>query len=267
MLSKKIAKALYITNLSTLNIYEDTSKSNLLKVINSLKESEIIKEPLIVDRSYNLLIDGHHRRKALLSMGISFAPAINIDYMSDDVSSSQFYYFCDEKHLKDLCSLMESNLSEVGSINARADRASMIICSKSSQKAKEIFFDNSVKDTINIFNALTAKHNIRIIESNSYFPLSTPSDYFCIYFKPITSKTDVLKMAMSDSTFSSHINKHFFKEKIGDISFPLASLFKDVENIEKDLQKIICTNSFSKRTFEWQLHDLKLKEDYWYINK
>ena len=52
----------------------------------------MVNHPIIVDKTTNLILDGHHRHSGLSALGFSKGPAIFIDYNDDNIVSLDTWY-------------------------------------------------------------------------------------------------------------------------------------------------------------------------------
>ena len=69
-----------------LNPHEEVIEENLKKVLTSLKVKKRLKEPIIVDKETKVILDGHHRVKAYVLLGVPEIPCKLVDYNSDEIT-------------------------------------------------------------------------------------------------------------------------------------------------------------------------------------
>jgi L-serine kinase (ADP) len=76
-----------ITHLSLkkLKPHEKVSPKRLAKLIRQISEQGYIANPIIVEKEHFIILDGHHRVKALLEMGYKKIPTVLVDYNDDDI--------------------------------------------------------------------------------------------------------------------------------------------------------------------------------------
>jgi len=70
--------------LQGLKPHEEVIDERIQQVRISIARSGILRRPLIADEKTGVIIDGTHRYTALKSMGVSTAPVIYVDYLSED---------------------------------------------------------------------------------------------------------------------------------------------------------------------------------------
>jgi hypothetical protein len=65
--------------------HEKTNLKRLKKVKNELISKGYIKNPIIVDKTYKIILDGHHRVAALKEIGAKMIPVYFVDYKSKKI--------------------------------------------------------------------------------------------------------------------------------------------------------------------------------------
>jgi hypothetical protein len=81
---KSIRIKISYSDLDSLRPHEESIEERIHYVIGSLSSTGILRKPLIADERTGVLIDGTHRYNALKRMGISTAPVIYVDYLSEN---------------------------------------------------------------------------------------------------------------------------------------------------------------------------------------
>ncbi len=77
------APAYEMVNVSDLKPIEEYSEERVLELINTINETNKWNMPIIIERKYNMILDGHHRFEVAKRLGLKRVPAIIVDY--DDV--------------------------------------------------------------------------------------------------------------------------------------------------------------------------------------
>lgn len=80
--------AFEILPIEGLKAHEATNPLLLRTVIEVIREEGRIRHPILVERDHHIILDGHHRYKALLALGCRRAPAYVVDYSSDSIQLS-----------------------------------------------------------------------------------------------------------------------------------------------------------------------------------
>jgi len=74
-----------LINIKKLKAHEKTDKRNLTRVKNILYQAKYFTQPIIVEYKNFVILDGHHRAKALKNMGYGKIPAYLVDYQNKNI--------------------------------------------------------------------------------------------------------------------------------------------------------------------------------------
>jgi hypothetical protein len=77
--------ALKLVSPRALATYEQPDPSKVAKIALSLRRTKVLTNPIVIDASRGLLIDGHHRAKAFEWLGLTAIPCYSVDYLSAHV--------------------------------------------------------------------------------------------------------------------------------------------------------------------------------------
>ncbi len=75
--------------IKTIKAHEKTSQKHVRELKEIIKFRGYFTKPVVVERRYNIILDGHHRVKALEEMGYKKVPVFLVDY--DDKSVRVFF--------------------------------------------------------------------------------------------------------------------------------------------------------------------------------
>jgi len=81
-LSKNMIK---IITIKKLKAHEKTDGINFAKVKKAIRQKGYFTKPIIVDDKNFIILDGHHRTKALLNLGYKKIPALLVDYQNPKI--------------------------------------------------------------------------------------------------------------------------------------------------------------------------------------
>ncbi len=65
--------------------HENVDNDRVLELTQEIERDGMIKYPVIVDVNSMIILDGHHRVRALVSLGCQFIPAYLLDYYDDAI--------------------------------------------------------------------------------------------------------------------------------------------------------------------------------------
>ena len=77
--------------LSELKAHEEIEEANLLDLLEHLRASKVISDPIWVARGSSVILNGHHRVEALRRIGADRAPAWLLDYDSELVRLERWH--------------------------------------------------------------------------------------------------------------------------------------------------------------------------------
>ena len=76
--------AVSLINISLLKEHEHIDKNNLKKVLGQIKRAKHYKVPIIVDKEYYVILDGHHRMNSCKILGLTRIPCVLVNYLRDN---------------------------------------------------------------------------------------------------------------------------------------------------------------------------------------
>lgn len=79
------ARRVVLLDIDSLLSHEMTEESRLSSLKEEILRDGFLRRPILVDEKTRVIIDGHHRLKALKELGCRYIPAVLIDYLKSDV--------------------------------------------------------------------------------------------------------------------------------------------------------------------------------------
>lgn len=89
-----------LIEINKLRKHEMTCFEKVALVKEDMLQKGYIQHPIIVDRTHNIILDGHHRVEALIQLGADKIPAYMVDYQDKSIQVSlrrKNYHFKDVK--------------------------------------------------------------------------------------------------------------------------------------------------------------------------
>lgn len=71
--------------IEALKEHEKICQIHLDKLVARIKKDGFINDPVIVDKSTMVILDGHHRYNSLKNLGCKLCPVCLVDYQSNDI--------------------------------------------------------------------------------------------------------------------------------------------------------------------------------------
>jgi hypothetical protein len=75
-----------IIPLKGLKQHEKTMAGHVHEIRESINSERFMKSPIVVDKNTRIILDGHHRYNAALSLGLKRIPVILVDYSSPRIA-------------------------------------------------------------------------------------------------------------------------------------------------------------------------------------
>lgn len=70
-------------NIEKIKEHEAVYKSNLIKIKSMIIKAGVFREPIIVDKTTLVVLDGHHRLNSCRLLGLKKIPCLTVDYLTD----------------------------------------------------------------------------------------------------------------------------------------------------------------------------------------
>jgi hypothetical protein len=87
----KLALKLRITRIRKVLIHEEIISELLNELVQNMKQSGVVKDPVIVDERTRVVLDGMHRVAALREMGYAYLPICEVDYRNPSIKIRCWY--------------------------------------------------------------------------------------------------------------------------------------------------------------------------------
>jgi len=78
-------KKVVLININKLRSHEKIDHNHLEELILKIKQDGLLKNPVVVDDKYFIILDGHHRVRALKRLKVNFIPAYLVNYQQNSV--------------------------------------------------------------------------------------------------------------------------------------------------------------------------------------
>jgi len=244
--------------------YEETDDQKVEQIVNDMSNKEILKSPVIYDKKLSLLIDGHHRLKAIKRLGAKNIAVFNVNYFSDDVTIQNWYRIIYNMKTQDISELSYMiTKKQQRSVLSEADTKKSIIISSNEKNLFEHSFLNEeeINNFLNIFckEVTIKKKGLIRLSSNKKLSCKGSTERAILTIKPPVDKSAVLKMARSDRLFQYQINRHLIKDRPLQINLPIEILHLDIRKATKLYQNIILNKQFVSSKNIW--HDNRFYEE------
>lgn len=126
-----------VAEIKSLVPHEDVDLNRLTRTLRAIKFEKALIKPIIIDNRKNIIIDGHHRFKALTLLGVRYIPVVVADYHRDILEINSWMYVASSMRLshRDAISLVEA-------IEALSKRGNNYVVVKIEESVYKINVDN-----------------------------------------------------------------------------------------------------------------------------
>ncbi len=212
-----IRSALTLVDIESLRTYEQPDDRRVAEIAVSLRRTQTLVNPVIVDPEFNLLIDGHHRVKAFEWLGLKSIPAYVVDYLSPAVdirgwsrattaSASEvcWAFGLDEGEREGSC--------RVVAINSRHEEIAHRVFREPMRSA--LYLEHIALFISEMGHPMTLE------------PTITPklADQIHSYLDPVVGKVEVLTAAEAGQLFPREVNRHLIDGRPIAMRIPLCSV-------------------------------------------
>ncbi len=230
-----------VVPLGELYIHEEIIPSILDEILRSLHAEKIQKDPVIVDRESNVVLDGMHRVAALKELGADKILALLVDYSSPSV---QVKSWC--RSIKDLGrEELVSRLKSMGLAFSRGDRRRRI----------RLFFPEEtysfdVEASVEELSHLVKKIEDQLKSCGARIEYDVVEDAVsklkkgeveAVISLPEISKEDVVRVARSGQVFAHKSTRHIIPMRVLRVNFPIEYLMPEhtLEEANETLARIL----------------------------
>lgn len=207
----------YLINIDLLRPHEQIDPIRLHEIKKQLIKEGIQREPIIIDGDHLIVLDGHHRIKALKDLGYSKVAAHKINYKDNDLILKTWHPAI-KGSKKELQTTLHDHIdsSENNQILARCPR--LILYDKE---------HNLKTNRKTIMNSILGRFRIRYVRNEEKARELARHDKFagCIIFESI-EKQDVINAALSGRIFPPKTTQHIIPCKPEKCVIPLEKLGK-----------------------------------------
>ncbi|MEM2083981.1 MAG: ParB N-terminal domain-containing protein [Nitrososphaerota archaeon] len=190
--------------LSKLKHHEEIDLKHLEKLKKRIIKDGYIKDPIIVDKNYNIIIDGHHRVEILKELSCLKAPVHYIDYLNEEIKI-QTWYPAIKLSENEILKIFNGKISLLKNGDNINNKCILQLYDKS-------FIINS--DRNEIMKNLLKNIEIKYFSSKYYaMKLLKERKINGFIILPSVTKEDVLKTVFSNKKFPPKTTRHIIKNK------------------------------------------------------
>jgi len=233
---------LRILETEKLFIHEEVVPSNLEKLKKILTKDRILSDPVLVDVSSNVVLDGTHRVQCFKELGYKYILAALVNYFDDRIRLKRWYRVL-HGSCRDITNIVEKFGFEKSDSELFDNRNSNIIKAYVDGKMY-IYYGKDVYDTYSELRHLErelVERGIRIEYATENKAIEMARRNKSILITPHITKKDVVDCAIIRHVFPPKTTRHVFPIRPIFVNVPLEyfSMDTDVEYANGLLQKYL----------------------------
>lgn len=243
-----------VANIDDLKLHEEIIDSLLEDLADSIKEDGEIKDPVIVDRDTEAVLDGMHRVSAIEKLGYNKIPVCFVNYQDSRVKVGSWNRIFGNLQMKRLLRLCEGQGFEIdecdpGKISEILSerRSELIFVSEDESYSLSRDF-KSVKEVYDsaseIEETLKAEGSEPRYETERDIVEKLRAGEIALLIPP-AKKKEVIDIALSSSVFPYKTTRHVIPTRPMRINLPLDLLGRDLLEVDEEL-----TNRLKDREVE-----------------
>ena len=196
--------------------HEEVDPFHFKELMKKMIEDGFQRDPIIVDRESGVVLDGHHRRNILKTLGYSKIASYQVQYMKDDKIRVKTWYPIVVDSKRRLMKTIENHVIELTPNSKNNSRSLLVLKGRTFQLAanrREVM--NALLGKIKFQYVSTKNIALRLVEEGRAAG--------AFLFEPVT-KEDVLKVALSNDPFSPKTTRHIIPSRPKNWFIPLEEL-------------------------------------------
>lgn len=219
---------LTLTPPESLYIHEEIIPSILDKLVKDIETSGLFRDPVIVDRNSNVVLDGMHRLAAAKKFGFLWIPVCYVDYMDERIKVYRWWRSIFGSNLRKIVDdVLKLKPMDVNMLNdSYLSKCSLIVF-------KDVFY---ILNSNSVFDAFLSAKNLEKFISGYGFrieydlesdAMAKLNSNLCsaVLTLPIISKADIISIATSNRVLPHKSTRHVLPYRPMNINVPLKILF------------------------------------------
>jgi len=196
--------------------HEEVDPFRFKELMKEIVEDGFQRDPIIVDKESSVVLDGHHRRNILKTLGYSKIASYQVQYMEDSIIRVKTWYPIVLESKRRLMQIIKNHGIELTSTTKNNSLNLLVLKGKTFQIAT---------DRREVMNALAGKIELKYVSTKN-IALSVVQEgeaSGAFIFEPVT-KEDVIKAALSNDPFPPKTTRHIIPSRPKNWFTPLKKL-------------------------------------------
>jgi len=249
-----------ILNLVDLHPHEMVVPKLLGRLVDEIKRSTVLMNPIIVDERTLVILDGMHRYYALKELGYEYIVACLIDYMNPNIEVRNWYreiscglsfedvmalvgreYSITSSRLEDALKELAEKRIIAAIVEKKSHRTFMVIPDRK-MHVKELY-----DEILKIENLFVEMGNAKISYQADTLMFDSSTAEF-VLATPIITKQDVISTALNNMVFAPKTTRHIIPARPLFVHIPLSLLKRGDEDLELIQRNKILNTILRQRT-------------------
>jgi len=205
-----------LIDISRLRDHEEVDPFHFKELMKKMIEDGFQRDPIIVDKESGVVLDGHHRRNILKTLGYSKIASYQVQYVEDDKIRVKTWYPIVIDSKRRLIQTIENHGIELTPNTKNNSKNLLALKGRTFQLAasrREVM--NALLGKIKFQYVSTKNIALRLVEEGRAAG--------AFLFEPVT-KEDVLKVALSNDPFPPKTTRHIIPSRPKNWFIPLKEL-------------------------------------------
>jgi len=233
--------------------HEEVIPDMLASIVASLKRSEAQLDPVIVDVTTGVALDGMHRVEALRSMGATKILACRVDYGTNSIKLGRWlraYEGVSNPLLEDLKVRLDlTRVSRAEALSEAEGHRTPAALFAAGMSFKSLLPFKGVRESIELVRvfdetALQSGIRPRIVSESDAWKLIESGAF--LFFPPSPAKADVIKSGLSGRLFPPKSTRHLIPARPVGVSYPLKWLMGDRLSVREANRRLLALLSQSE---------------------
>jgi ParB-like nuclease domain len=212
-----IRSSLSLVDIASLSMYEQPDDQKIAEIVVSLGRIEALINPVIVDPSRKLLVDGHHRVRAFELLKLKRIPAYTVDYLSSAVAVRGWSRatMAPPSEVREAFEGVGNEPSAPWSVVAMDSECQVVACCSFRAPMPSAWHLEHISQFL-----LARGHTVLLVPT----AVSVPTGRIHSYVDPVIGKEEVLEAINQGQTFSREVNRHLVDGRPLSMHIPLDDL-------------------------------------------
>lgn len=221
-----LASRIRLVSAASLTMYEQPNRRVVSEIAWSVNNTGALRNPIVVDPTRRLLIDGHHRSQALQWLGLTRLPCYTVDYLSTEVEVRDWQWLSDAScsAMRDAFALIRGGGSGRWTVVA-SDTGDDVIASRCFESPLEAA---QYLHRVALAAQVAGAHVRRVHALDAVQGVHARSPWSCrVRMAPVVGKDEVINAAHGGDRFPPQVNRHLVHGRPVGMQIPIEALAGD----------------------------------------